>query len=1042
MVLTYRTLTRRADGAYYYDMGLLSSFDTRMFRDRLQIRPRGKKRWVDEDSNRYYALLEREGIYPGDVTVEDWQLSLSEIVLNEDINAFRDIISGLPRYLPQLRTIRTEPDGSVETNIFGFQRLGRTYPTLNSTDEEILEFIRRLKRRISTRTYDENEYYDSMELIFTELSVEDADLSPLFSGDLNCVIKAVLPLCSNKLQKKRLLEYERTIHNTGATTKTIKDISYITKSDISVKDIAGNTWVEFFHLTKNTGKRHIILLAHNNHCYGATNTSQLKQVDTQFVDNINIDDYPNAYRITADKYNNITSVSTDTAIYKLRFDECELYPKCFGDGGVAKKKFLEQYAQFTFSKNSPKLFKHANTPPFYVRISPSNINNVKFDQNQSFRSFDTGCFKGFPCSLDQIFRVPNIKLSRLLELLQLNNLHGLLYIKAKTIDISYFTRKQPIYYERSGFYDMHICLDLLEQFKIDPEVSIIALSKNVFNPDFSTFTKQQFRSFIGKCQSKQATKTFITKDKQEALHLLYRAGDKITSTNINDRIDTDKPITIEVDDGADIWQLVQVSAYVLQHQKYNLFKTINRLFEHDIKIININTDSIEVSKSDAKKIIDNNLLELHNTKIGAWKQERINPNTLNCLNCCISTDNFMDNNSIFTIDQLYSHCKILDITPATTAKQMEHLLLPYSQFLFLTGSAGTGKTQKALVLPDEQGLSEGSVVYLVPENDLISTLQKKAKQLNISNIEVFTYHNYFGIGTREKINPAHTTFIFEEVSKIPADHLELINDKLKKRFNTQKPFADKRIILVGDFSQLPPVSASNRVDCEGIPVKTKPLCDSDLFRLFKTKRLMKNHRQANDPAFYALLEELRNKDKLTKSQIEQLLNKINTRVVPNSTLVEIMKQSELDINSAVIMGTHSGIKRVENYFKYADPNFKPKENMKVINTKTHSTCNARIYNGAHGYIESITTDKHNIDTYHVNFDGIVVYYSGCLPPYVIFGTAMTIHRVQGKTYNNNVVFDPTTLFEKNHLYVAMSRATHLENIYLVQKLSLGQFMRC
>ena len=43
--------------------------------------------------------------------------------------------------------------------------------------------------------------------------------------------------------------------------------------------------------------------------------------------------------------------------------------------------------------------------------------------------------------------------------------------------------------------------------------------------------------------------------------------------------------------------------------------------------------------------------------------------------------------------------------------------------------------------------------------------------------------------------------------------------------------------------------------------------------------------------------------------------------------------------------------------------------------------------------------------------------------------ALTVHKAQGQTKTGNVVINPSRLFAKNHLYVALTRATSSENVY-------------
>ena len=54
---------------------------------------------------------------------------------------------------------------------------------------------------------------------------------------------------------------------------------------------------------------------------------------------------------------------------------------------------------------------------------------------------------------------------------------------------------------------------------------------------------------------------------------------------------------------------------------------------------------------------------------------------------------------------------------------------------------------------------------------------------------------------------------------------------------------------------------------------------------------------------------------------------------------------------------------------------------------------------------------------------------------------MTIHKAQGKTFKRNVIINPTRLFSRNHLYVALTRATSFTSIYLTSPITFGQFCR-
>ena len=55
----------------------------------------------------------------------------------------------------------------------------------------------------------------------------------------------------------------------------------------------------------------------------------------------------------------------------------------------------------------------------------------------------------------------------------------------------------------------------------------------------------------------------------------------------------------------------------------------------------------------------------------------------------------------------------------------------------------------------------------------------------------------------------------------------------------------------------------------------------------------------------------------------------------------------------------------------------------------------------------------------------------------------TVHKAQGKTMSDNVVINPNSLFEKHHLYVALTRATKFDSIILTEPITMRIFkMTC
>ena len=128
--------------------------------------------------------------------------------------------------------------------------------------------------------------------------------------------------------------------------------------------------------------------------------------------------------------------------------------------------------------------------------------------------------------------------------------------------------------------------------------------------------------------------------------------------------------------------------------------------------------------------------------------------------------------------------------------------------IFITGAAGCGKsflTQKAIENHNA--------------DDLLVTATTGMASLNLPGGQ--TLHRTLGLGTHKKASKVFgaTWFrdytlphlrrakilIVDEVSMLRSDTLELANEVMKGARDSDRPFGGIRVILVGDFLQLPPV---------------------------------------------------------------------------------------------------------------------------------------------------------------------------------------------------------------------------------------------
>ena len=124
----------------------------------------------------------------------------------------------------------------------------------------------------------------------------------------------------------------------------------------------------------------------------------------------------------------------------------------------------------------------------------------------SFKKSPAG-FKGFPV-IYSVFTI-NKKVADI----DLSNYCGLLYIDVPTMTKQDLDK--PIYYECSNWYPIEIVYYFYRRYNINPVVLYFANATTTFDCDFSKFTNDQFRCFVGKTACKHSTATWKTTDKYE-----------------------------------------------------------------------------------------------------------------------------------------------------------------------------------------------------------------------------------------------------------------------------------------------------------------------------------------------------------------------------------------------------------------------------------------------------------------------------------------------------------------------------------------------
>lgn len=391
--------------------------------------------------------------------------------------------------------------------------------------------------------------------------------------------------------------------------------------------------------------------------------------------------------------------------------------------------------------------------------------------------------------------------------------------------------------------------------------------------------------------------------------------------------------------------------------------------------------------------------------------------------------------------------------------------------LFLTGPPGVGKsyTLKNIIkyldeIENNYGLTAmtGCAAILIKGqtlhsflgvglgNDTIDNLYKKIKEKN-----------------KKKFNELKNldTLIIDEISMMNDKFFEKVSKLLSKIKNNDKPFGNTRLILIGDFYQLPPMEGEY---C----FKSKLWNKIDM----TTVELNESMRQKDDILFQKLLNNIRN-GKITESNYNELkkLNKTEfINIIP--TKIYCLKKDVNNINNYYfnkLVRKNNKLKKEEvdkfiqentiECLPYEEKQIKLDDisriykycivtNDKYINKDEYEvslikgsevmiTRNINIekelVNGKKGKIINLTNsyviikdDNNNvfkIDYYkdENSFNKFVKF----MP--LTLAYAITVHKSQGSTLDYIEIDGSENNFAPGQFYTAISRAKTLKNIKLV-----------
>lgn len=381
-------------------------------------------------------------------------------------------------------------------------------------------------------------------------------------------------------------------------------------------------------------------------------------------------------------------------------------------------------------------------------------------------------------------------------------------------------------------------------------------------------------------------------------------------------------------------------------------------------------------------------------------------------------------------------------------------ILKTGQNVFLTGSAGTGKTH---ILND-------FVLYL-KSRKIIPTIVAPTG-IAASHLNGQTIHSYFSLGIRDSIDEEfisnlldkkylQTRFkklkilIIDEISMVSPNVFSSIDRILRAFKQSDEPFAGIQVVLSGDFFQLPPISRNT--DGKRFAWQSPSWKDLDL----QTCYLEKKFRQDDNQLIF-VLDEIRSgqvsqrSHDILNSRLQKDLNIdfTPTKLYTHNMDVDRINNDELrsiDNDSQLFKYTSEGAKtNIEKLFKSAlvQEELTLKKDAVVMFIKNNPE--KQYINGTTGVVIDFSKDAQKLPIVKLSNGYVVkVEYedwtiendSGKIQAKISqiplkLAWAITIHKSQGMTLDAAQI-DLSKTFEVGQGYVALSRIKNIEGLKLM-----------
>lgn len=385
--------------------------------------------------------------------------------------------------------------------------------------------------------------------------------------------------------------------------------------------------------------------------------------------------------------------------------------------------------------------------------------------------------------------------------------------------------------------------------------------------------------------------------------------------------------------------------------------------------------------------------------------------------------------------------------------------------VFITGRAGTGKST---LLTYFRNHTKKKVVVLAPTGVAALNVQGQTIHSFFKFKPGITLHGVKKVHTRGNSKNLYQnidTIVIDEISMVRSDLLDCIDKFLRLNRNSDLPFGGVQMIFIGDLYQLSPVVTGSEREIFKTHYASQYFFDAKVFDKLNLEfiELEKVYRQ-KDNDFINLLNAIRN-----NSATEEHLLEINKRYKPDfiadhkSFTIYLTTTNDLadSINSQQLAklaqrqftyhGAITGIFEKNSLPTEIELSIKAGAQVMMLNNDMQG----RWVNGTIGKIIRIQKHADEGDeivvrfsdgkihkvlphtwelfrfTFDENKNSLVSETVGTFTQYPVrLAWAVTIHKGQGKTFDNVIIDIGRGTFAHGQLYVALSRCTSFKGIVL------------